>query len=382
VKPLRIAIDARKLSDTGIGRFSINLIREIAFIDRYNLYHILVRKRDVALITSLSLPSNFSIRPTTSSNYSVGEIIEISALASLLGFDLWISSHYVVPPFRRCALIATVHDLIHLRQAAASPVHRLYAYTMLTVACRADSVVTWSLDSMRDIRERRGTSSGITLISGAPAAVFHSHRSEEDDCRLRRLGLAPPYVLYVGMIKPHKNLDRLVCAFAEVVQGQSHLDRLKLALIASPALSATPLQGTIDTLGVGGRVEQRSNLSDEDVAAIMRHAELLVLPSLIEGYGLPIIEAMACGTPVVASNCPALRETAQGAAELVDPLEIVSIAKGLREVLLDNDVRARLVAAGHRRVAGLTWRDSATKVVSLYAPALEHYTGTGRRWRA
>jgi len=253
-------------------------------------------------------------------------------------------------PIRRGSLptVVTIHDLASFRYPETlTRWTRLYErQTLPRVARAADLVITISSDTATDIERILGISSRkIRVVPlGVDSAFFE-----------RRPSVSPysyPYVLFVGSAQPRKNLKRLGQAVTRV--SKQHRD-LKLVIAGADSWGTEDVSGAQVTLA--GRVD------DEQLLTLYRHAECTALVSLHEGFGLPVIEAMAAGAPVVASNVAALPEVSGGAAVLVDPFSIDSIASGIEQAIAD---RASLVAAGARRAAAFTWERTADLTTAVY----------------
>ncbi|MDQ7030045.1 MAG: glycosyltransferase family 1 protein [Ardenticatenia bacterium] len=180
----------------------------------------------------------------------------------------------------------------------------------------------------------------------------------------RRYHLPPRFVLYVGTLEPRKNLVRLVKAFARV-RADADLPH-HLVLVGQRGWKDVPLFAAIENLGVSDVVHVVGYVPTPDVVALYNLAELFVFPSVYEGFGLPIVEAMACGTPVLTSAVGAMAEIAGGAAELVNPLDVGELADALHCLLTDRNRRRELRRRGLRRAAEFSWRRTAEETAAIY----------------
>jgi glycosyltransferase involved in cell wall biosynthesis len=265
---------------------------------------------------------------------------------------LFYSPGFNVPPTSLAPFVMTVFDLIHLRVPEISgPRRRLYYQLHVRLAIRrARAVLTGSESSRGEIVEWSGVDAERVVVIGAAAA---SHFTPEGD--VYQPGF--PYLLYVGNRKPQKNLARLVQAFARLQESSA----LHLMLTGEPEPKLIALA---QRDGVHDRLVFLGPVPDKELPKIYRGAVALVFPSLYEGFGLPPLEAMACGTPVVSSLATSLAEVVGDAALVIDPLDVDSIADGIDRVVRDeslrSDLRARgLVHAGRfswDRTAEITWR--------------------------
>jgi len=242
-----------------------------------------------------------------------------------------------------------LHDLNHLCvQDNSSAMKRAYYRCVIKPAChRATFVLTVSEYSKREITAWAGVSADrVVNVGNGVGAPFTLDGAKHQP--------GFPYLLYVGSHKPHKNLPRLLKAFA--ISGVSSDVRLVMTGKPSPALNAQ-----VEELNLGGRVVFVDSTKNEKLACMYRGALGLVFPSLYEGFGLPPLEGMACGIPVVTSNICSLPEVIGEAGILVDPLDVEAIADGIRRVVQDSGLRAELQQKGLLRAKEFTWDETARK---------------------
>jgi glycosyltransferase involved in cell wall biosynthesis len=364
---VRIGIDARKLHDFGIGTYIRNLLRHLARIDSRTEYVLFCRPADVPSLETLG--ENFRAVPESAGNYSVAEQIRIPLALKREGVTLFHAPHYVLPRLVSCRSVVTIHDCIHLMfpQYLPNPLALRYARASITGAARrATRVLTVSESSKRDIlRFVDITPDKIDVIYNAYDERFSVAPREEDIERVReRYQLQGPFVLYVGNVKPHKNLDRLIDAF-DLVRRRG-LDELKLVLIGDDISRYASLRRAVHHHHLHKYVRFLGYMPEETLAAMYRLASVFVFPSLYEGFGLPPLEAMASGTPVVTSNVSSLPEVAGDAAVLVDPLDPGAIAEGIHRVLSDESLRRDLQTRGLARARQFSWDQSVRRVRQIY----------------
>jgi glycosyltransferase involved in cell wall biosynthesis len=364
---VRIGIDARKLRDFGIGTYIRNLLRHLARLDRDTEFVILARPFDCSALASLG--QNFRIVPEAAANYSVAEQIRIPFALRREGVTLFHAPHYVLPPLVTCRSVVTIHDCIHLMfpQYLPSRLALTYARTSITLASRrATRVLTVSESSKRDIlRFVDVPPDKIDVIYNAYDERFGIEPREEDVIRVReRYQLHDEFVLYAGNVKPHKNLERLIEAF-DLVRKRG-LGHLKLVLIGDEISKYAALRRAVHSHQLHKYVRFLGYLPEETLAVMYRLAGVFVFPSLYEGFGLPPLEAMASGTPVVTSNISSLPEVAGDAAVLVDPYRPESIADGIERVLCDETLRRDLRARGLARARQFSWESSVRRVREIY----------------
>ncbi|MDQ3212185.1 MAG: glycosyltransferase family 4 protein [Acidobacteriota bacterium] len=364
---MRIAIDARKLRDYGIGTYVRNLLRHLSRIDQRTEYVLLCRAADCAGIEELG--ENFRAVPESAPAYSIREQLRIPMDLRREGIDLFHAPHYVLPPLTPCRSIVTIHDCIHLRFPQYLPNRLAYAYarSSLWVAThRSNRVLTVSEASKRDIlRYFRVPESKINVIPNAIDERFGEVPSADEVLRVReRYQLNDPFVLYAGNIKPHKNLERLIEAFHTLRRGG--LDTVKLLIIGDEISKYAALRRAVHKYKLHKHVRFFGFVPDKTLAVLYRLASVFVFPSLYEGFGLPPLEAMASGTPVITSNVSSLPEVVGDAALLIDPYEADAIAQAMRRVLTDAALREDLRQRGLQRVKEFSWERSVRRVHAIY----------------
>jgi glycosyltransferase involved in cell wall biosynthesis len=364
---VRIGIDARKLHDFGIGTYIRNLLRQLARLDTETEYVLFCRREDRPVLATLG--ENFRPVPETASNYSFTEQLKIPLALRRERVTLFHAPHYVLPPLVPCRSVVTIHDCIHLMfpQYLPNRFALRYAHSSIRLASRrAARVFTVSESSKRDIlRFVDIPPEKIHVIYNAYDERFGIEPREEDVIRVReRFQLQDEFVLYAGNVKPHKNLERLIEAF-QLVRSRG-LDRLKLVLIGDEISKYSALRRAVHRHQLHQSVRFLGYLPEQTLAVMYRLAGAFVFPSLYEGFGLPPLEAMASGTPVVTSNVSSLPEVAGDAAVLVDPYDQAAIADGIFQVLTDERLRRDLRRRGLERARQFSWEQSARRVREIY----------------
>ena len=364
---MRIGIDARKLHDFGIGTYIRNLLRHLARLDSQTEFVIFCRPEDRETLAAVG--ENFRPVPETSGNYSIAEQITIPWVLRREGVTLFHAPHYVLPPLVRCRSVVTIHDVIHLMFPQYLPNRVAFTFAKWSItqaAHRATRIMTVSDSSKRDILRFVDTEPAkIDVIYNAYDERFAIEPREEDVVRVReRYQLTDEFVLYAGNVKPHKNLERLIDAFAIV--RKRGLDHLKLVLIGDEISKYTALRRAVHQHQLHNYVRFLGYLPEETLAVMYRLAGVFVFPSLYEGFGLPPLEAMASGTPVVTSNVSSLPEVAGDAAVLVDPYDPRAIADGIYRVLTDETLRRDMVHKGIARAGQFSWEQSVRRVRQIY----------------
>ena len=348
---MRIAIDCRKFDDFGIGTTIRGTLQGLATYTDDDLQYLVLGPATIR--ERLPHSTRFTFIEQDSPHYSVRELIETARSASRAGAGLLHVPHYVTP-FTSLPLVTTVHDLIHLRLPRRYlPLGgRLYARWMLGRAARKSArIVTVSNAVKREIERAfpRLDRRKIVVIPNGVAAVTEPPVPFED---------RKPFIVFAGNDKPHKNVDRLVAAFVAVREAFPEM---------SLVLAGSPFERFRDTAGI----EVRGFVTEAELMSLYRSATALVQPSLMEGFGLPVAEAMSQGTPVIVSSIPTLREVAGGAAiQIDDPLDTASIASAITGALRDETLRRRSAVLGPQIASRYSWARTAESLVTLWKDVL------------
>ena len=370
---VRIAIDARKLRDYGIGTYVRNLLRHLARLDRTTEYVVLCHEADKQMASHLG--ENFRPMLDSSPGYSIREQLSIPLDLQRAHVDLFHAPHYVLPPLTPCRSVVTIHDCIHLRfpQYLPNRLAHAYAHSSLWIAThRASRILTVSETSKRDILDFfKVPESKIDVIYNAIDERFwEPPPAEEIDHVRERYQLDDPFVLYAGNIKPHKNIERLIEAFYTL--KKRGFDNVKLLIIGDEISRYATLRRAVHRHKLHKHVRFFGFVPDKTLASLYRLAAVFVFPSIYEGFGLPPLEAMASGTPVITSNVSSLPEVVGDAAVLIDPYQSDEIADAMERVLTDETLRADLRRRGLERARHFSWERSIRRVREIYGEVLQH----------
>jgi len=374
---MRYGLDGRTIQDhfPGIGRYAYALARwlpRVAPDDDFVLFYdpkAPHTHHDLAALTSMR---NLEMVPVGSGVFSVQQQWRLRSLARRHRLDLYHSPYYLMPYAMPCPVVVTIHDLIPEFYPHALPANRPAALFRLLVglAARRAAMILVDSEATRVDISRCGIApaSRVGVVPLGVSETFARRSADRQDEVRSRYGLDRPYLLYVGINKPHKNLVRLVRAWASMpVEARQH----HYLVIAGPKDARHgSLSRCIEDLGLGDTVRLVGRIAEEHLPSLYAGAVAFAFPSLYEGFGLPVLEAMACGTPVVCSSTPSVAEVAGDAALLFDPEHVSSIRDALLRVLTEPDVRVRLRQAGRTRAAHFSWECTASQTLAAYRRTL------------
>ncbi len=371
---MRIAIDYTSAvrQRGGIGRYTRELVQALAALDQANAYVLLVQDRPGR---AEAPATNFRVRATGLSEPWLTRLWQRLRLPLPVEVftgpvDIFHSPDFVLPPTRRgTRTLLTVHDLSFIRDPdSASPALRAYLERVVPRSvARADHILADSAATRQDLLTLYGVPAEkvSVLYSGVNAAFRPVHDAALLAGVCARYGLRRPYILSLGTLQPRKNYIRLIRAFARACQSPALRDT-QLVIAGGVGWLYEAIFAEVDRLGLRERVLFPGFVADADLPALYSAAALFVYPSLYEGFGLPVLEAMACGTPAVVSNASSLPEVAGDAALLVDPHDEAGLAQALEQALTDEGLRARLAARGLEQARRFTWAAAAGQLLRLY----------------
>ncbi len=370
---MRVLIDASGVTKkkAGVGVYAKNLIDRLTVLPDLQLF--VVAQDDDPDFNYPAHPQVQTIRLASRllRKTPVRMLWEQAVLPFLLKkyrIDVLHSLHYSFPLLRgRTKGVVTVHDMtffslpeMHLRSKQI-----YFQFFLRKSATHADAIIVISESARRDYVDRLGSPRGmLSVIHHGKAETFAPCR--ENSCLhpvLSRYGLPDRYILYIGTIEPRKNLVRLLEAFARV--APEHPD-ISLVIAGMKGWMYDDLFHRVLELGMERRVHFPGFIAEEDKPALLCGAEVFAYVSLYEGFGLPVLEALACGIPTVTSNTSSIPEVAGDAALLVDPLSVDQIATALKRLLEDEHLRLQLQTAAVRQAAKFTWPATAKQTLQVY----------------
>ena len=369
---MRIAIDIRKINEFGAGAYIWNLVRNLASLATDNEYLLIGSRRNLHELGPL--PPNFTQLYQPEENSFWRDHFRLPLNLRKHGVDVFHVPHHDCPILVPSKMVVTVHDCVHVlfppEDASRFRNYRVYLHTKKVIQA-ASHVVAVSNSTKNDlINIFNVDASKVSVIYNALDDRFASTSATEDPVRvLERYQLNDPFILYSGRIRPHKNLQRLIEAFAVLkseLADDDHLRNLKLIIIGDELSKHQYLRLTVVRSGVQQDVRFFGFVPYPILRVFYQLAALFAFPSLYEGFGLPPLEAMANKTPVLASNTSSLPEVLEDAALLVNPENVFEIARGMKAILLDKNLRDRLVARGVKQVMKFSWKVAAERVIDAY----------------
>jgi len=372
---MKVAIDIRRVHDFGAGTYTRNLVSTLAALDPVNAYSLVGTSSDFAELGALS--QNFSLLEFDPSPDGLRHDARLALCLRRAHVQLLHTPYLAAPWILPCRHIVTVHDAVDFLDLAGEE-HTLagslqFQRTRLRLH-RAYRILTVSQATRRDLQRLFGLPSAkIEVVYNAlDARLMQPATAEEAERTLSRYSVQSPYLLYAGNVKPHKNLPRLIEAFALVkdeLRNHPRYSGLCLILIGDELSKHPQLRRAVIQSRTQHDVRFLGFVPPQVLSVFYTRAAAFVFPSLYEGFGLPPLEAMALGTPVVTSNVSALPEVLGDAAQFVNPENVFDISRGIRQVLLDDALRARLVERGHQQVRRFSWEDSVRRVLQIYQEA-------------
>ena len=371
---MRVAIDIRPIRDFGVGTYIRNVVRTLGRLDTVNEYFLIGGRDRVREVGRL--PGNFNIVPFTEQETSYRGYFGFRNVLRHYRCDLVHIPHLLWTPLRLpCPYVVTVHDLLDFLYRASNGggtrrfIHRHCTQAVLNGAAR---VLAVSQFTKKDIQRLFAIpDEKIEVIYNAIDDRFRQgHASDADrEFIAERFQTNYPFILYAGRISPHKNIIRIIEAFSAL---KAELDKegkypdLKLIIIGDEVSRHPDLRRAVIRSGVQNDVRFLGFVSIDTLRTFYDVAKVFVFPSLYEGFGLPPLEAMAHGTPVVTSNTSSLPEVVGSAAVLVNPENVFDIMRALHRVLVDQSMREKLKQRGYEQVQRFSWDDSVHRILRVY----------------
>jgi len=370
---LRIAIDAHSVGTElgGNESYATNLIEALAEIDSINEYTLYVTRREALERFNNKWP-NFAVRATLPHTPLIRIPLALSAELRKNPVDV-LHVQFTAPLVAPCPVVATIHDLSfeHLPRTFKRRSSMQLRLTVRHTARKAAHIITLSEYSKRDLMQTYGiVPERITVTPAAAPASFTPVVDEKELARVKaQYGIVGDYILAVGSIQPRKNLSRLIAAYSRLHHAQAGGKLPNLVLVGKCAWLYDETLRTIKDLEISDSVILTGYVPAATLPALYSGALCFVYPSYFEGFGLPPLEAMQCGAPVIVGNKTSLPEVVGNAAVMVDPFSIDDIARGIEQVLGNSELRLQLRTKGFEQAKLFDWRDTAHKTLSVYQQA-------------
>jgi len=371
---VKIALDIRRMTEFGVGTYTRNVVRALSRIDRENQYLLLGSPAKAAELGAL--PGNFQNVPLLEPDTTLKGYLHCQKILKEMKCDVMHVPHlFWAPRHTPCPYVVTVHDVLdHMYRANGlsripRSLHYFFTRGSLKHAARIFAVSRFTKSEVEKLFGIPG--SRIEVIYNAIDERFlHGHATDADRQLLaERFQVNYPFLLYAGRISPHKNVVRIIEAFSALkaeLEKDARYPDLKLIVIGDELSRHPDLRRTVIRSGVQNDVRFLGFVPIEVLRLFYDMAKVFVFPSLYEGFGLPPLEAMAHGTPVLASNTSALPEVVGSAAVLVNPENVFEIMRALHRMLLDQPLREKLKQRCYEQAKKFSWDISARQTLAVY----------------
>jgi glycosyltransferase involved in cell wall biosynthesis len=373
---MRIGIDGLPLTESlaGIGHYTLELAQNLTRNWHDDQVDVISPRPFLPSVDPLQSRLRFTEVKTnllTKRWWSIG----LPRYLRQSGLDVFHGTNFEIPLQGFCPTILTIHDLSLLLHPETHERRRVWrARTRLPLmARRATMIITVSQAVRTEVQQHLHVpAERIVAIHSAARERFQpmgpGHAAEIRN----RLQVKKDFILYAGTIEPRKNLSLLIRAFGEVSRDLNGVE-LQLVLAGKQGWLVNELSKTVRKSAIAANVIFIGYLNDEELCALYSTCKLFVYPSLYEGFGLPPLEAMACGAPVLASQIPSISEVVGSAARLVSPHSLSELAGAMRELLTNDEARAHLTAAGLKRAAEYSWSTTAARTRDVYKEAIARF---------
>jgi glycosyltransferase involved in cell wall biosynthesis len=375
---MRIGLDGIPLANlkAGIGHYTFELASALAVLSPADEFELVSPFHFLPELSGERLPANLRLEQA-----QVGLLGKRWWAAGLpfhlkrAGYTLFHGTNYDIPLWNRCPTVVTIHDLsvllfphLHERRIVRRARRRLPI-----MARRATMIIAATEAGRRELCEHLGVDPGrVAVTPYAPRRGFSPVPPAQSAEVRRRLNVEDEFLLFVGTIEPRKNLITLIRAYEELLRASS-FSRPQLVIAGKEGWLTEELFAHIRRAGLGNRLRFTGYLSEEDLAALYSSCAVFIYPSLYEGFGLPPLEAMSCGAPVITSGIRSIKEVVGEGARLVEPTDAGELARGIIKLLEDEGARERLSAAGRERAAQFTWEKTAERTLEIYGEAIKRW---------
>lgn len=364
----KIGIDARLWNETGVGRYIRNLVSELQKIDKVNEYVLFVLGKDIQEIQISIFNSQFSIIQVDILWHGLKEQIEFPKIIEKENLDLMHFPYFSVPIRYKGKYVLTIHDLIlhHFSTGKASTrstvvyylKHIGYKFVISLAARNAEKIITVSNSTKKEIEDH------LDISPDKIAVTYEGVDKKISNIKNQISNIKDPYFLYVGNAYPHKDLECLIQAFSNT---KYKISNIKLILVGKDDYFYQRLEEKVKAMGLNDFVIFKHNISDEELSSYYSYAKALVIPSLMEGFGLPLLEAMSKKCLVVASDIPSFREVGEDIPLYFQPANVNDLAS-----VLESIAKGRIADAKERKEKGLfqakkfSWKKMAQQTLQVY----------------
>jgi len=371
---VKVAIDIRRMTEFGVGTYTRNVVRALGRLDHSNHYFLIGSPEKV--VEMGPLPPNFRTVSLLDDGTTAKGYFQCRAILRRLQCDVvHIPYLFWMPRTLPCPYVITVHDVLehmyraHDRSSLRRSLHFHLTRGVLKGAARILAVSKYTKSEIEKLFGIVGPRVEV-VYNAIDERFLRGHASEADRQILaERYLVTYPYLLYAGRISPHKNLVRIIEAFSALkaeLEKDGKFPDLKLIIIGDELSKHPDLRRTVIRSGVHNDVRFMGFVPIEMLRVFYDAAKIFVFPSLYEGFGLPPLEAMAHGTPVITSNTSSLPEVVNNAAVLVNPENVFEIMRALHRVLLDQPLREKLKQRGYEQAKRFSWDASARRILEVY----------------
>lgn len=380
---MKIGVDARViLKYPGLGRYCRNIIKGLARIDGSNDY-------TVFTLAPLKIKnSRFKVVQVSHPVLSYKTFYAFSGLINKYNFDVFFSTFQVAPLAVACPMTVVVHDMMDLMYPDAFTHHpffirmglkSFFKFAIPRSIKRSDRIITVSESTRKDLLDYfKDVPPGkvVRILEGVEPSFAPVTQKAALDAVKKKYGISGRFILYLGSIKPYKNLSGVVEAFGRL-RNRHGIKDVELVIAGLKHFTVDDFQKKVDSLGLGSSVRRVGFISEEDLPALYTLADVFLFPSIWEGFGLPALEAMACGAPVITSNTSSLPEVVGDAGIKVNPLDYDEMALRLKEVLMDTGLRERMRSSGLMRAKEFSWEKAAGQTLEVLSLTFAEFRKCG-----
>lgn len=368
---MRIAIDARMgHTRVGIGVYVRSLLNGLAKIDKIDNYYIILNKNKKENFVPIQDNFHKIYTGVTYSDYLRRDLWEQGYLPWKLyknKVDIYHGPCHSLPIFAKIKMIITIHDMMSFKREYFKPISRSRVQNLIKISAkRAQKIITISENSKMDIiRILKMPEDKIKVIYNG---VDSEYKQVNDKSRLdsikEKYGINRKFIQYIGSLKASKNIPRLIEAYSRL--PESILRKYALVITGGKGWKSKEIFFRVKALCLENNVVFTDFVDDNDLPLLLNAATLLVFPSLYEGFGIPPLEAMSCGIPVIASNASSIPEVVGDAALLFDPYNVEEMTETMYRVLIDKQLRDKLIKRGFEHVKQFSWENSARETLQVY----------------